>query len=185
MIFYNINVLKSIQYFTKCIENKGEKIIFERKGFYEITFNFMYYPANNELGLIYILFDMYRNLELAKKFLFESMTCDYPIGRNNYGLLCEFYFDYSHVSKDCYEKASTGKFSLAEFNLGRLIEKKDGFINAMKYYKNASKHENHVIIYHQNEINIEQLRISKAFIACLAYLKLVHFFLSNNNLNKA
>ena len=48
---------------------------------------------------------------------------EYPFGQNNFGLLNLFYLNHLGNAEYMFQRAAKHKFSIAEFNLGRLKEK--------------------------------------------------------------
>ena len=117
------NIKKSIDFFTECIETKGENIIQELNGYYNYCINYNYYPANNYLAVIYLTMFDKPDIDLARKYLGETLFGEYPPGQNNFGLFSEIYLKNECNAEEVYKKAAKNKFSLSEFNLGHMYEK--------------------------------------------------------------
>ena len=183
------NIKKSIKFFTECIETKGENIIQELNGYYNYCINYNYYPANNYLAVIYLTMFDKPDIDLARKYLGETLFGEYPPGQNNFGLFSEIYLKNECNAEEVYKKAAKNKFSLSEFNLGHMYEKCGKLEDSIKYYVQASDHENEPLNFHNRIRNDEELNLSKSFIICLNDLKLVYYFLyideSNTNYTNA
>ncbi|KAK8841799.1 hypothetical protein M9Y10_026748 [Tritrichomonas musculus] len=174
-----INLNKSIGYYKKCVEVQNKTLSVEYKqGWTHLNItNEKYYQSFNNLGLIYLL--QYNDLTEAEKYLHEAgYSSIFPYGKNNYGVLNQFYLKNSTETLKMYESASKENFSISEFQIGYINEEKGEFEKAMENYENILKYENEPLNYKNNEIDDEQLLSSKLFIYCLSNLKLFQFFLN-------
>ena len=168
---------KAIKCFEKCIETKKEKYFIELNEFFNIKRNFEYYPAHNELGLIYLTSEKNKNLKLAKDHLNIAAFNEYPFGQNNYGLFNQIYLNNLDMAIRMYERASENNFSLAEYNLGYLLEEKGDIENAYKFYEKSSEHEDQELIFHSVKRNDIRLKYSTILIVTFVELKLIHHYL--------
>lgn len=131
------NASKAVQYFLKSIEiHYDKKIVYNsvnRSGIIKNIYNNYFYHSYNDLGLIYIIVfdDINKGFEYIKKSAFG----EYPFGQNNFGLINEIYYNDISYVKYMYKKSSKQNFALAEFNLGRLKEKKGKSKNQLKNIK--------------------------------------------------
>lgn len=196
------NIKKAIKYYKKCVDISKEMFSYIDENNWDefILNNNHYYSACNNLGLIYIFED--EDIELSKKYLEIPGYSEYAIGKNNFGLLCEFYLNQERIAEKMYESSAKHEFSLAEFNLARIKENK-GEDDSIRHYINVSKYENKKLktiknykysfiilpignidpVYHY--IYDEILEISKIFIVFLANIKLVYYYLNKNENQEA
>lgn len=130
---------KAIEYYKKSISTEKELVIVERNGFYQTRKNYSFYPSHNDLALIYL----FRNEgEKVMEYLKIALFSEYQLALNSFALLHDpsiqkdtKYFDKVFSDKNLkkgnfalanekYDKASKLNFSLAEFNLAHMLEKK-------------------------------------------------------------
>ncbi|KAK8849286.1 hypothetical protein M9Y10_018655 [Tritrichomonas musculus] len=182
-----IDIASAIKYFMRCIENDvGKEINFNEYYFSyvsDLKYNeYLYYACNN-LGLIYLT--VFEDVEKATFFIREAGFNEYPVGQNNYGLLCQFYLNQIDNARYMYNKASKKKFALSDFNLGFLLETEGKKDESIQYYRDAIMNENNELIFHNVTFNDKRLEISKSFITCLANLKLTEYYLTKSNFVEA
>lgn len=189
--FYNGEIFcvdeeKAIGYYLSNLSSNNENLLFNKRGFYKKRLNRGYYPAFNDLGLIY-LFQGKR--DLAFKLLKESAYNEYQFAQNNYGLLFDPYLkEDKEIDKESdkfmkdyqetiyyYERAHKVKLSLAEYNYARLLLKNNDKEKAIIFFEYASENENEVLVFHEKPRYDKRLTISTYFIIlyvdCLLYLE--------------
>ena len=121
----------------------------------------------------------YQNIQLADKYLKEAFLGEYPLGQNNHGLLYQFYFNRINDAEYKFKRSSEHNLSFAEYNLGYLKEKENKIEEMIHHYTLASKYENESFKFRNQIIeDDEQLEISKSFIVFITNLKLVRYYLT-------
>lgn len=168
------NIPKAIKYFLKSISiQRG----------YTIANDIIYFSCNNfryismiHLGLIYLI-ELRDNIK-AINYIKESAFAEYPYGQNSFGILKQFYLNDIEYAEYMYQRSSSHKFSLAEYNLGYLCEKNNKIEESIKYYIQASNHEEEELVFRDIKYIDKRLEISKAFIICLTNLKLTEYYFS-------
>lgn len=176
------NVELSIQYYLQCIQNyqNKEKLYKNKIGDPQIYnhYDFNYYRANNNIGLVYLLF--FNDIKLANKYLKISASL-FNQGRINYSLLLYLFDDNKDFAVEYLNKAIKDHISFAEFVLGFINEKEGNFDESIKFYIRASNHANVQILLFNLHVYDEKYELSKMFILCLTNLKLSHYFLLQKN----
>ncbi|KAK8883474.1 hypothetical protein M9Y10_042566 [Tritrichomonas musculus] len=184
---FEVNIQKAIEYFQRCIEicdensktcNKSENTISST-----LNFNKYRYRSNSDLGLIYLI--VLNDVEKSVEFIKEAGLNEYPFGQNNFGLLNLFYLNHLGNAEYMFQRAAKHKFSIAEFNLGRLKEKVGKIEESIQFFIDASDHEDEPLIFHNIQHYDKRLEISKTFIISFTNLKLVHYFLQKSDLTEA
>ena len=148
-------------------ENDGQCVFIYRVNNYR-------YISYNDLGLIYLIH--LKQLKEAEDNLKEAAFAEYPFGQNNYGLFSEFYIKNLENAEYMYKRSLKHSFPMAEFNFARLKEKQNEKDKSIKYYIQASDHEDEPLIYRGITRYDKRLEISKTFIICLTNIKLVEFY---------
>ncbi|KAK8847972.1 hypothetical protein M9Y10_019023 [Tritrichomonas musculus] len=186
-IVFDADIPKAINYLLKCMKTGREEFFLENNGYYNIRYNKSYYIAANELGLIYLTRLNPPDIQKGEEYLKISAYTTYFYGRNNFGLFCELFIKCTneisnYYPKYWYERASELKFSLAEYNLGHLLQDESEKID---HYKKASEYENNKFIFHGKERIDEQLQESISFVVLLVNCILAQYFILKSNFDKA
>lgn len=176
-----MDLLKAIECYKKCISRQNEifKIEYSQGCAYQKIENEKYYQSYNNLGMIY-LFE-YDDIETAEKYLSTAGYSEFPYGKNNFGVLKQFFLNDISKAMNMYENAAKYHFSISEFLFGRIFEEKGETSKAMDHYKNILKYEKEPLIYKNVEYGDDQLYSSNLFIYCLSNLKLLQNSISNHD----
>ena len=184
---FDIDITKACHYYQKCIEIHDQKIVnynSKEKSFSSyFKYNKFFYCSCNNLGLIYLT--AFNDIKKATELVKEAGLNEFPFGQNNFGLLCQFYLNKIEDAKYMFQRASQNKFALAEYNLGYLNEKEGKTEKSIEYYIKALEHANEPLIFHNDKHFDKRLEISKKFIFGFVNLKLVDFYLSKMDYEKA
>ncbi|KAK8854359.1 hypothetical protein M9Y10_016919 [Tritrichomonas musculus] len=181
--FVEKNIQKSMSYFLKSIEINNEEKSIDLYHNFDLNRCKFKYQSYNDLGLIFIT--LYQNVEEAYKYISVSGFVEYPYGKNNLGLLYQYYLNNPVNAQYMYEEAAKYSFCLAEYNLGHMKEKDGNMKESIEFYKRASKHEKEPLIFRNHHYGSMRLDISKKFIICFTNLKLTHYYFSNAQYKKA
>ena len=191
--YFEIDEDKAIDYYLKNIATNGERIIYEKNGFYQVRKNRGFYQSYNNVGLIYL----FRNeIKKAMKYLQEAYCHGYQFALNVFALLCEpsiqkdkeiykceFLSNKINIknAKYIYKKAAKDKFPLAEFNYAHMLEENGKKDKAIKYLELASEHEKEPFIFHGKEMSDKRLNVSISFAILYADCKLFLEFSESNS----
>lgn len=177
-----MNIEKAMNYLLKCINiyNIYQFVKYSKdQSFFKASINTAFYPAFNNLGLLYITY--FDDIEKATEFIKKAAYSEYPFGQNNLGIINQFYLNNDEYAKHMYENASQSNFALAEYNLGYLYAKMGDIDKSYEYYKKASMNESKPLTFHNLKYKEEWLTISKKFIICLTILSLFYLFFNIQN----
>lgn len=133
------------------------------------------YLSMNNLGLLYITAS--QDIEKGIEYIKESAFAEFPFAQNNYGIIFQFYLNKIENAQHMYGRASEHNFSLSEFNIGHMFEKDNNIKEAIKYYIKASNDENKLEFHGKYHLD-KRLLLSNIFIICLTNLKLVLYYLT-------
>lgn len=137
-----MNIEKAMNYLLKCINiyNIYQFVKYSNnQSFFKASINTAFYPAFNNLGLLYITY--FDDIEKATEFIKKAANSEYPFGQNNLGIINQFY-----LNNDEYAKQSN--FALAQYNLGYLYAKMGDIDKSYEYYKKASMNESKPLTFH-------------------------------------
>ena len=184
-----IDIEKAIYYYEKCANIEKTGPLYGYPSFcmtvYSYRNNNHRYLAYNNLGLIYLT-DLNDN-EKAQENLEKAAFGDLTLAQNNLGLFMQLYGNEEQYLKAEYyfKKSAKKRFALAEFNLGQKREKEGKMEESIKYYIDASDHQDEELRFHNIVINDKRLDLSIIFIICLTNLKLSRHFLLNSKYEEA
>ena len=119
--------------------------------------------------------------KLVEKYFIDASLSNFAFSLNNFGLFCQFYLKDITKARYYYEKASESKFALADFNLGYLYEMQGLIEQSIEHYNKAIQNENELLTLKSEVIYDKRLEESKKIIICLAYLKVIRYYLTNNH----
>lgn len=182
---FDIDINKAIHFFTECINcpKNQEKVLLDIDSIFLREDNDYYYHSFNDLGLIYLIIK--DDLQNAEKYIKSAAFAEFPFGQNSFGLINQFYLFNNDYIKYMYYKSSQNNFAIAEYNLGFIFEYEGNISESIKYYINASDHEDFPFKFHDIEYTDERLSISQMFVIRFTNLKLTDYFLTNEDYAEA